>query len=292
MGPASSTFTIPLFCINHVKHQNGLGNKVTRNDLKSALKMQYDSAPWMFGVSKSGNEPASWETSVYPTFRSMYSRMKNLSGGQIGLEGKLKVVTVDGVDYVFDLEDTFLKANIGKSFKQYYEGEEPKPTDIHTTLQYKICEIGVAAGYKIFVPYKNRNIKIDNGLTISGVFGEQLVDDFKGITNITREIDVILVDEKDGHMVPVRSYEVENSTGVVSGISRMLALDCIGVVVSPHQQYKEKFDTYMDQSFKEMKGKIIYKSSKEVFKFAEAVEDFQDDAFSQDEIKNLIDRKI
>jgi hypothetical protein len=72
----------------------------------------------------------------------------------------------------------------------------------------------------------------------------------------------------------------------------MLALDCVGVVVSPHQQYKEKFDTYMDQSFKEMKGKIIYKSSKEIFKFAEAVEEYSGDGLDIGEIKTLITKKV
>ena len=77
--------------------------------------------------------------------------MKNGSGGQTGLETSLKVIQFDGIDYVFDLDDTYLKVSIGKTFKQQYEGLELEPTDIHTTLQYKICSVAVAAGYKIFV---------------------------------------------------------------------------------------------------------------------------------------------
>jgi hypothetical protein len=292
MGPATSTSTIPQFCIQYVKYQNSLGNKVTRSDLKNSLKQQHETAPWLFGSSKNGNEPASWESSVHPTFRSMYSRMKNGTGGQSGMENILKVVEVDGVDYIYDLEDTYLKADIGRAFKQYFEGEEVKPTDIHTTLQYKICAVGVAAGYKLFVPFKNRNCKIENGLTIQASFGAYMVDDFKGKTNITREIDVILLEETEGGFIPVRTYEVENSTGVVSGISRIKALNCHGVIVSPHQQYKDKFDKYMEESFKEMKGRVSYKSSKEVFKFAESVEEYQEDAFSQDEIQQLISKKM
>ena len=82
MGPSTSTSTIPQFCIQYVKHQNSLANKVTRSDLKNALKQQHETAPWLFGSSKNGTEPPSWKSSVHPTFRSMYSRMKNGTGGQ------------------------------------------------------------------------------------------------------------------------------------------------------------------------------------------------------------------
>ena len=292
MGPSTSTSTIPNFCIQYVKYQNSLGIKVTRGDLKNALKQQHETAPWLFGSSKNGNEPASWDSSVHPTFRSMYSRMKNGTGGQAGMEVFLKVIEVDGVDYVFDLEDTYLKADIGRAFKQCYDGEDIKPTDIHTTLQYKICSVGVAAGYKLFVPFKNRNLKIDNGSSIQLSFGAHIVDDFIGKTDITREIDVILLEETPNGFKPIRTYEVENSTGVVSGISRIKALDCNGVIVSPHQQYKDKFEKYMEESFKEMKGRVSYKSSRDIFKLSESVEEFQEDAFSQEEIKILIHKKM
>ena len=58
MGPASSTTTIPQFCVNYVKHQNSLGIKVTKGDLKDALRQQLETAPWLFGTSRNGNEPA------------------------------------------------------------------------------------------------------------------------------------------------------------------------------------------------------------------------------------------
>ena len=292
MGPASSTTTIPQFCVNYVKHQNSLGIKVTKGDLKDALRQQLETAPWLFGTSRNGNEPASWISSVYPTFRSMYSRMKNGSGGQTGLETSLKVIQFDGIDYVFDLDDTYLKVSIGKTFKQQYEGLELEPTDIHTTLQYKICSVAVAAGYKIFVPFKNRNIKIENGLTINSSFGESIVDNFIGMTNITREIDVIILEETENGFKPIRSYEVENSTGVVSGISRIIALDCNGVIVSPHKQYKEKFQNYMKESFKGSVNQVSYKSSREIFKFAESISEVLHENYNSNEIKTLILKKM
>jgi hypothetical protein len=291
MGPAKSTSTIPQFCIEYVKYQNSLALRVTRSDLKNALMQQHKTAPWLFGSSNNGNEPSSWESSVHPTFRSMYSRMKNGTGGQHGMEDSLKVVVVDGVDYIFDKEDTFLKAQLGLTFKQQVEGLEKGPVDIHTQLQFNLTSIGVDAGLKVFIPFKNRNSKIENGLTINSVFGEHLVDDFVGMTDITREIDVVLLEETEKGLVPFRCYEVENSTGVVSGISRMKALSCPGVIVSPHKQYKEKFEKYMEESFKEMKGKLTYKSSSDIVRFYETVEEYIGDGLDCTEVKSLIIKK-
>jgi hypothetical protein len=291
MGPAKSTSTIPQFCIQYVKYQNTLAVRVTRSDLKNALMQQHKTAPWLFGTSNNGNEPSSWVSSVYPTFRSMYSRMKNGTGGQHGMEDDLKVVVVDGVDYIFDKEDTFLKAQLGLTFKQQVEGVDKEPVDIHTLLQFNLTSVGVAAGLKVFIPFKNRNIKIENGMTINSVFGEHLVDDFIGMSDITREIDVIFLEETEDGFVPYRSYEVENSTGVITGIGRMKALSCHGVIVSPHKQYKEKFEKYMKESFTEMKGKLTYKSSSEIFKFSETVEEYSGDGLDMGEIKSLILKK-
>ena len=68
MGPSTSTSTIPQFCIQYVKYQNSLANKVTRSDLKNALKQQHKTAPWLFGSSKNGNEPASSEAAMLTLF--------------------------------------------------------------------------------------------------------------------------------------------------------------------------------------------------------------------------------
>jgi hypothetical protein len=48
----------------------------------------------------------------------------------------------------------------------------------------------------------------------------------------------------------------------------------------------------MEESFKEMKGRVSYKSSRDIFKLSESVEEFQEDAFSQEEIKILIHKKM
>lgn len=291
MGPASSTHTIPSFCINWVKHQLAVGNTVTRSQLKNALKNHFENCPWQYGTTKEGTQ-ASWE-SVDGTFRSMFAAMKNNSGGAKALVGFLKVVNVDGVDYIFDTENTFEKAQLGLSLKRQYEGEDQKYLDIHTETQFNLCAIAKSAGYKIFVPFKNRNSKTSTGFTIAQVFSEQLVENFVGMTSISREIDVIFLEEKEGSLLPVRTYEIENSTGVISGFGRIKSLPVHGVVVDTTGKYKTKYDNYLNESFTELKDKVKYATSKDVFKLSEMLEDLEDDkVLDNEEVKKLILKKI
>jgi len=289
MGPQSATKTIPEFCINWVKHQLSQGKLVTRNQMKNALKSHFENCPWLYGTNKDGNTP-SWG-SVAGTFRSMYAAMKNGSGGAKALVGYLYVVSNEGVDYVFDTEHTYEKAQIGMSFREVHYGQEIKIIDQHTESQFRLCSIAEAAGYKVYVPHSNRNKKTSNGMTVSQVFDSVLVDDFKGYSSITKEIDVIFLDELDGNLIPVRSYEVENSTGAVTGISRMLALDCPGVVVDTKNQYKDKFNMYVNESFSNSKDSLIYRKGSEVFKFSESIDEYEE-AFDMTEIRNLIPKKV
>lgn len=288
MGPASSTFTIKEFSIHWVKNQLSQGVLVTRNSLKNALKQHFDTCPWQYGTSKEGNTP-NWD-SVYGTFRSMFAAVKNNSGGDKGLVGSLFVISKEGIDFIFDTDNTFLKAQIGMSFREQQYGENIKVSDPHTESQFRLCQIGSAAGYKLFVPFSNRNKKTSNDMTIAQVFADDLVDDFEGMTKITKEIDVIFLDEQDGKLIPIRSYEVENSTNVISGVGRMLALKCVGVIVDTQNQYKEKFDMYIKESFSDKKDSLVYRKSSEIYKLSEAFGEYED-AFDKKEMQKMISNK-
>lgn len=291
MGTSTSTKAIPDFVINYVKFQNSSGNIVTRTDIKNALKQMLNQTPWMFGTSNNGKEYASWEKSIYPTFRSMYSRAKNGSGGSKGLE-ELKIITKEGVDYVFHV-DTFLMSSIGFNLSEIYGGGEQKITkDPHTTLQFLLCRIGRLAGYKLFVPNNNRNAnKADNGLTIGSEFVDNLVNDFVGYNDVTRQIDVIFLDEIDGKLIPIKSFEVENSTNVVSGLTRIKALNVNGCIVSTQKSYKNIFDKQLEYSFTELKDRVKYIDGAKIFKISEDFEEYEE-SFSVNEIKDYINTKL
>lgn len=291
MGPSTSTKAIPEFVINYVKFQNSSGNIVTRTDIKNALKQILNQTPWMFGTSNNGKESASWEKSIYPTFRSMYSRAKNGTGGAKGLE-ELKIITRDGVDYIFHV-DTFLMSSIGFNLSEIYGGGEQKVAkDPHTTLQFLLCRIGRLAGYKVFVPNNNRNAnKADNGLTIGAEFADCLVNDFIGYNDVTRQIDVIFLEEIEGKCIPIKSFEVENSTNVVTGLTRIKALNVSGCIVSTQKSYKNIFDKQLEHTFTELKDKVKYIDGAKVFKISEDFEEYED-SFSIDEIKEYINNKL
>ena len=241
-------------------------------------------------MSKEGNNP-NWG-SVYGTFRSMYAAVKNNSGGSKAMVGVLKIISHEGVDYIFDFENTYEKAQIGMKLREVQYGDDVEISDPHTESQFRICQIGEAAGYKLFVPFSNRNKKTSNGMTIAQVFGDILVDNFEGLSKITKEIDVIFLDEKDGKLLPVRAYEVENSTNVISGVGRMLALQCVGVIVDTKNQYKEKFDMYVKESFSDRKDTLVYRKGSEIYKFSETVEELYGDGLDETEVKSLILKKV
>jgi|688.fasta_scaffold00190_39 hypothetical protein len=291
MGISSSTKTIPEFVLNYIKFQNSIGNIITRTDIKNALRQALNQMPWMFGTSNNGSDVASWESSIYPTFRSMYSRAKNGSGGSKGLED-IKIITKDGIDYVFHI-DTFLMSSIGFNLGEIYGGGQEKISkDPHTTLQFMLCSIGRKAGYKLFVPNNNRtSFKADNGLTIGGEFSNDLVDDFIGYNDITRQIDVIFLEKTENGYLPIRSFEVENSTSVVTGLTRIKSLGVNGCIISTQKSYKNIFDKQLEHTFTELQGKVKYIEGSRIFKMSEDFEEYEK-SFSEEEIREHINTKL
>lgn len=265
MGPSSSTKTIPSFVISYVKHQHSMGVVPTRDDVKNSLKKAWEATPWQFGFSNDKMTPADWESSVYPTFRSMYARAKNSSGGQKGLED-LTVITNDGIDKIFHTK-TWLKYCAGANFKQIEEDTEEVKGRTHTFLENCICEIGKNAGYKLYLPNKDKNEKMHDNLTIHEKYSEFIVNSFEGMNNLTKEIDVIFIDVVDGRNIPIKAFEVENSTSVVKGIVRLKSLDVDGTIVSTKKSYKKIFDDSMENAFSDLKEKIKYVDSKQILKY-------------------------
>jgi len=265
MAPSSSTKTIPSFVVSFVKHQHSLGVVPTRDDLKNSLKRAWEITPWQFGFSNDKMTPADWESSVYPTFRSMYARAKNNSGGQKGLED-LTIVTCDGIDRVFHTK-TWLKYCAGANFKQIEDEVEEVKGRTHTFLENSICEIGKIAGYKLYLPNKDKNEKMHDNLTIHEKYSDLIVNSFEGMNNLTKEIDVIFIEEKDGKNIPVKAFEVENSTSVVKGIVRLKSLGVEGTIVSTKKSYKKIFDDSMENAFSDLKEKIKYIDSKQLLKY-------------------------
>jgi len=269
MAPSSSTKTIPAFVVSYVKHQHSMGLIPTRDDLKNSLKKAWELTPWQFGFSNDKMTPADWESSVYPTFRSMYAKAKNDSGGQKGLE-ELTIITHDGVDKVFHTK-TWLKYSAGANFKQVEEEIEEFKGRTHTLLENSICEIGRKAGYKLYLPNKDKNEKMEDSSTIKEKFSDIIVNEFVGMNNLTKEIDVIFIKEVNGSNYPVKGFEVENSTSVVKGIVRLKSLGVDGTIVSTKKSYKKIFDDSMENAFSDLKDSIKYIDHKKIMKYEKSL---------------------
>lgn len=289
MGPSTSTKSIPDFIINYVKYQHIQGVIPKREDIKLALKQQWELTPYVFGSSNDGMTTSDWESSVYPTFRSMYAKAKNNSGGQKGLE-ELTIVTIDGIDMVFHTP-TWLKHSAGASLKEMTGTKLETIKDIHTTAQFTLCNIGRRANCKIYVPNSDRNLKSDNGLTVAKEFSDILVNDFIGYNNLTKEIDVIFLEERNDSYYPLKAFEVENSTAVVKGLTRLKSLGVDGTIVSTQKSYKKIFDDSMENAFAELKGKIKYAEFSKIVRFSDTITDFES-SLTFNEIIQEIYKKI
>jgi hypothetical protein len=290
MGPSSSTKSIPETVINFVIWQNSIGIVPTRTDVQNHLKKNWELNPFHYGLSNEGNTYSNWESSVYPTFRSMYARAKNNSGGIKGLENQISIVTVDDVDFVYHVP-TWLKYSAGASIMVNTNSEGEQLKDIHTTLQFKLCKIGKHAGYKIYVPNSDRNKRADNGLKIYNEFGNELVNEFIGFSNHTKEIDVIFLTETNLGYQPIKAFEVENSTGVVKGLLRLKSLGVDGTIVSTQKSYRKIFDDSMNEGFSDIKEKIKYVEYGKIIRFAESIDELES-SLSEDEIILEMNKKI
>ena len=289
MSPSTSTKAIPECIISYVKYQHSKGNVPTHEDIKLHLKATWNLTPYLFGTSNDGLTTSDWDSSVYPTFRSMYSRAKNKNKGNKGLED-LTIKTVDSVDYVFHV-DSWLSYSAGASYKEMIGVQEEKIKDIHTTAQFTLCGVASKAGLKVFVPPSDTNKKSDNGMCVAKEYSDILVSSFEGLNDVTREIDVIFCEERLGKLVPIKAFEIENSTAVTKGIARLKALGVPGTIVSTKKAYRKIFDDAIKYSFTECKETLKYAEFVKIKTFSENIIDFEE-SFNKEEVLNELLKKI
>lgn len=290
----TSTSTINEFCVGYVKYQNIQGHLVTTSSLKDALLQKFNNEPWLFGVSTENDGIPKWE-SVSGTFRSHISAIVNKNRLLNSLMVKnLFIVKENGDKYVFDKNHNILRNLIGSRYGDIYDNthnsKKPNPVDIHTFLQYKLVSIGVNAGLKVYVPPSDRNKKCEGDLTINKTFSENIVDNFDGYNDTTKEIDVIFI--KDNK--PFKAYEVENSTGVITGINRLSAISsyCDGRIVSTQSKYRKTFENCINQSLPHLKNKVGYLSGAEINRRSNDIDEYKNDQFDDNEIRNIILNKL
>jgi hypothetical protein len=272
--------------------------------LKRLVDKQYDAFPVYFGMNKSQSGPSELAT-IHGTRRSGLTWVrKNQDKEPIG-KGLLNYMKgVNNIKYITDpttgehyyyIDGVLQMAQLCKQndpdFVPSYKKETiDRVENIHTTLQYELCGLGVLSGYKIYVPNADRNKKIKNEQTIGEDYKENLVDSFNQRNNRSGFIDCLWVDN-DGNVVT--AFEVENSTGVDSGMSRMSSLQNIVpcYIVGTQDSYVKKFNELKETSYKNSNFNFVYLDNKKISREFNAISEHSD-AYDYTEVRNRLTKKF
>ena len=94
--------------------------------------------------------------------------------------------------------------------------------NLHSILQGRLLEIGNYRGYYTFCPDKSKrfNNKILAEISSLKVCPDMQFSDY----DLLRKIDVLWFKEKGSNLIPEKAFEVELSTGIWSGVGRMMTL--------------------------------------------------------------------
>jgi hypothetical protein len=279
------------------------GEYTSDSYLKTKVDAQYKIFPEFFGLNSEGTGPSSLD-SIQGSRRSgltfIRKRQDNLEIGKgvskylAHFDMKYRTDPTTGEHYYYIdglLQDAQLSMITDPNYKPQYKKDSVHRTeDIHTTIQYELTGIAKFCGFNVYIPNSDRNKRVKNNQTIGQEFSDILVNDFNGINTRADDIDCIWIDS-DGN--PIKAFEVEHSTGVDSGMSRMSSLQtkCPCYIVGTQENYVKKFKELMETSYKNTKVDFHYINHKQVAKeFYDLNEN--SDVYSKSEIINRINKKF
>jgi hypothetical protein len=280
------------------------GEYTSDSFLKRIVDKQYGAFPEYFGMNKNQTGPSDL-TTIQGTRRSGLTWVrKNQDKQPIG-KGVLNYMKdVKGLRYITDqttgehyyyIDGVLQIAQLSKQndpdFSPSYKAETiNRVENIHTTLQYELCGLGVLSGYNVYIPNSDRNKVIKNSQTINEDFKSHLVNNFKNMNSRSDDIDCLWVDT-DGNVV--KAFEVENSTGVDSGMSRMasLQIDIPCYIVGTQDSYNKKFIELKETSYKSSNINFIYIDNKKISREFNEINEHSD-AYDFNEVRNRLEKKF
>ena len=147
--------------------------------------------------------------------------------------------------------------------------EEPEID--HGIAQGMLVTLGKIYGYETFAPLRDQTIrKFQEKPLSSFVTVADCSDIFRG-PNLSkiREIDALWFDEDDYGLFPRYAFEVEETTGVKSGLDRLLKIprrfSVKFYIIAPSTKEKGLFSRYVTQTpFREFKDRFSFKDYKEL----------------------------
>lgn len=145
----------------------------------------------------------------------------------------------------------------------------------HGIAQGMLVSLGRIYGYETYVPPRDQTIRS---------FQTRPLRDFISVSDCTevfrgpnvaqvREIDTLWFDEDDYGLFPVYAFEVEETTGVKSGLDRLLKIPqrfreirrFKSFIIAPTIKEKELFDKYINQTpFRNFRGEFVFRFYKEL----------------------------
>ena len=166
---------------------------------------------------------------------------------------------------------------------KYVEIETPKvneqtfteePEIDHGIAQGMLVTLGKIYGYETYVPPCDQTIRKFQGMPLSDfITVGDCTNIFLGSRNLrkVREIDVLWFDEDDDGLFPKYAFEVEETTGVKSGLDRLLKIPQRYLVsfyiIAPSSKENELFQRYINQTpFRSFKDRFEFRYYKELEK--------------------------
>ena len=280
------------------------GEYTSDSHLKSKVDSQYKDFPEYFGLNSEGTGPSSLSV-IQGSRRSgltfIRQKQDNLPIGNgvlrylsVYSEMKYRKDPTTGENYYYIdgvLQDAQLSMITDPNYVPEYKKDSVNRTeDIHTTIQYELAGIAKLCGYNVYIPNSDRNKRIKDGQTINQDFSDILVNDFNGINSRADDIDCIWIDDNGN---PIKAFEVEHSTGVDSGMSRMSSLQtkCPCYIVGTQDSYVKKFKELIETSYKNTSVNFYYLNHKQVAKEYYKLNE-KSDVYSTSEVINRINKKF
>ena len=300
MKTSTSTEALRQLMETEIYSRSKNGEYTSDTHLKRLVDKQYEAFPLFFGMNKLKNGPSNLDV-IQGSRRSGLTYIRKIQDNQPIGKGVLDYMkNVKGLKYVncpvtdekyYFIEDELHMAQIllmndPNYLPSYKSTFVNRANNLHETLQYELCWLGVKCGFKIHVPNSDRNRKVKNNQFISSDFAENIINDFEGKNLRSILIDCLWIDQ-NGKVV--KAFEVENSTGVDSGMSRMSSLQngtkCY--IVGTQEVYQKKFDELSETSYKDSKMKFVYINDKLVSKEYNGLNDHSDEIDSNEAIKRI-----
>jgi hypothetical protein len=153
------------------------------------------------------------------------------------------------------------------------EPESLGTTDVvdHGAAQGMLLTLGKLYGFETFAPANDRTSRSFQGKPLSDFSSVTDCSEFCGANSLARvrQIDAIWLSEDNDGVYPVYAFEVEHTTGVRSGMDRLIELpERYSVklfVVAPGEEERSRFDGLIAlNKFRKFRDRLLFRDYREL----------------------------